>query len=812
MSSLTSAPPAPPPLPEWASASELQVSKQTQLPREQVINNYRYLMIFGLLLGFLVLMSNTDVPLSDDLGAYHYPFRVIYSESLKQGKTWEWNRAVFCGYDVHGEGQLGGDHPWHRLIYQFLPVNAAFKLEWFVPYPLFGFGMFWWLRRWRLGREAAVMSALTLTLSGYMVQRNVHMNATQVIAHLPWLLGLQWLVLRRIRQQQPWSKLTWPLVGIALLTGSQLLLGYPQYVLYSVLIEGVHALALCSLLGPRSTTQTSVNPFAEETPESNSDSFGKDEPTPTAISTPQKWPRFLGALTIAKVVAIFLGASQLLASWDYLRLSERANWSGEEALYGSWHPLNLLQLVAPYALPNQVYGGDNNHELSVYVGTLALVMMLYGLFSKPKKPTMRVLRGLGICLCLLGFSLAIGEFGPFKHLLPIMPVFNRFRLPCRATLIMLVGIVLLAAVGWQRLRVVSRTLMHETFDYQKLTTLLKPLSHLLIAIALTLIVVLATVYYYVDRNMAFNLLIFQVVAFPLIHLLMLNKVFLPKLVGCFVIALLIETGMYNNHFFDFTSSAFDDSNKLDFNKYNNRSCDAELLQSGNQFALNHAHVNGYAGVKPKRISHYEIIPEQNCESVGIQDLQLLKTANETNNSDSNNNFFGYPILPPLIEYPLEKPFLVAEFLPSKDWFPAITQVSLQQTAITEHSVELPGLKKVQTKDNVNSEPVTSLSVQPTLTDPGDMHYAIQTDRAALLVTTESYHHGWQATVDGQPVTPVRVNGDFLGVPVPANAQSVECRFVSKIHQIGRWTSCFALVLCGACVLWSQRQRAVHSIT
>ncbi len=66
----------------------------------------------------------------------------------------------------------------------------------------------------------------------------------RVIAQIPWLLGVLVMTARASTAQ----KLFWPFAASAMLSGSQLLLGYPQYVLYSFVAEMI--LMLC-LLGQR---------------------------------------------------------------------------------------------------------------------------------------------------------------------------------------------------------------------------------------------------------------------------------------------------------------------------------------------------------------------------------------------------------------------------------------------------------------------------------------------------------------------------------------------------------------------------------
>src|SRR5689334_16226567 len=90
------------------------------------------------------------VPIHDDLGAYHLPLRQFYQQCLVQSQDWTWCPALFGGYYAHGEGQLGGDHPLHQLIYHVLPMSAAFCVEVLIAYPLIFAGMCFFLRKLRV--------------------------------------------------------------------------------------------------------------------------------------------------------------------------------------------------------------------------------------------------------------------------------------------------------------------------------------------------------------------------------------------------------------------------------------------------------------------------------------------------------------------------------------------------------------------------------------------------------------------------------------------------------------------------------------
>ncbi len=61
-------------------------------------------------------------------------------------------------------------------------------------------------------------------------------------------------------------------------------------------------------------------------------------------------------------------------------------------------------------------------------------------------------------------------------------------------------------------------------------------------------------------------------------------------------------------------------------------------------------------------------------------------------------------------------------------------------------------------------------------EPGWLEVETRTPARQLLVVAESFHPGWQATLDGRPAPVLRINRDFLGCAVEAGQHRVELRF------------------------------------
>ena len=118
-------------------------------------------------------------------------------------------------------------------------------------------------------------------------------------------------------------------------------------------------------------------------------------------------------------------------------------------------------------------------------------------------------------------------------------------------------------------------------------------------------------------------------------------------------------------------------------------------------------------------------------------------------------------------------------------FPIDRLVVLDSTAVGLDPPELTGIP-----DSVGA------SVSVTQWAPGRIRLEISpaAPQNAFVVISENWYFDWQATVDGQSVTPIRGNGALLTVPVRAGARKIELRFESDAYRTGKGITLASLVL------------------
>lgn len=335
--------------------------------------------LFGLLAWPLL---TRQLVVNSDLGRAHLPERDFYQRCLADGDDYSWSPRLFCGYFLHGEGQGGFDHPLHLALYSTLPLDVAFNLEVFLNYPLLFAGAYLLLRRHAFEVSASLFGALSITFSGFTLPHYPHTNAIAIVAHVPWLLWLIDVLWRSdSRSTQALAQL-----GIALATASQVLLGYPQYVWFSALAEGLYVLCL--------------------------------------LWSDRRWDRLL-LFAGAKGLGLLTGSAQLLPSLEALRDSPRMGYSREFRGTFSLHPGQFLQLLAPTLFNESM----QLHEYTAYAGALTTVAL--GWLALRRGQAAGTLARWATIAAIVAVILAVGKYSPLFRIYLKLPIVGVFRCPCR---------------------------------------------------------------------------------------------------------------------------------------------------------------------------------------------------------------------------------------------------------------------------------------------------------------------------------------------------------------------------------------------
>ncbi len=666
----------------------------------------------------------------DDLGDFHLPLRSFYARCLARGEDFTWCPQLQGGFYLHGEGQAGLYHPLHLLLYSALPLDVAFNLELLLNYPILFLGSYLFLRRCCvLPREASLFGAAAFTFSGFNLLHFPHVNALSVIAHVPWQL----LALRAALRGRPGQAVLGRL-GVSLLTASQLLLGYPQYVWLSSLLEVVYVLFLL-------------------------------RPWPG-------WGRLLG-LGAAKVVGILGGGVQLLPTWDCLTHSVREAPTWDFLAKGSMMPANLAQLLAPYLFLSRVvsYRPElcyHTHEYGLYAGVLVLLLALWAVVRVRRLPARRRRLAQGaLGVGALALVLSFGSYSPLFSLYTRLPLVGLFRYPGRYTLLVHAALAVLAAVAFadlaRRRQAPGEPGALATGDRRQ--SRLWPLA--LLPLAGLLLVLSAKGYALAQpRSLlahvlagagpAFLGVLLAAAAAGLVAAAARGRRWALPALLLFTVADQAGYGLsYIRHWEPCAVADFQGREPYPaaapHRLANGHEDNAPLLRGESL-------VEGYVALAPRR----ELDPAKES-TLRLAGAGWRRTEEEWQ----------------AVPRPLPRARLVACAVGSDRPAADLDAIDPETTALVDPAAAV----------SLDLE-ATAPRGEAVLTcdRPGDVRVSTEAGSRQLLVLAESCHEGWQASIDGRPCPVVRVYGDFMGCVVGPGRHAVEFRFRPWSLRAGAWLS------------------------
>lgn len=701
---------------------------------------------FGLLALPLV---RGEVQLADDLGDFHLPLRIFYASCLAHGESFRWWSDLYCGFDVHGEGQVGLYHPWHLLLYSSLPVTMAFELEVLASYPALLAGAYLCLRRWALPRDAALFGAFACTFSGFNLYHFKHPNAVGVIAHLPWLLlAADSMLCSRSPGRTAWARL-----AVTLLTTSQVLLGHPQSVVFSCLVEVFVVAALIRNQGGR-------------------------------LGSALTW-------AAAKLLGALGSSLQLLPTWDAVQHSIRVRTTRQFVAMGSLHPANLLQPLAPYLYSPRVFGPGfrlpdhagvqdaalslddwRSHEFGNYCGSAAPPLLIWLWLRRHDLGRYRRLAGLALILGVTALVLALGKYTPLFDLYWRLPIVRLFRIPARYVLLVHLATAVLAAIAIAELGRLRRPSAHGSWRaYWALAII--PISSVIVALAVPL----------TARHWPAALLAQALAAPPAL----LVGPALASLAAILVtlsargsrpgLAALIAFAGIDQACFSLTYvRSYPHGNLL-------TAARLDPLPPG---AARHPHIqfpdprrNALTLRGARLITGYSgLIPARQLDYRKMADLRAAG-AEWIGERLPDRSVHWTPVTDPMPRARLVTRIL-ATANPARD----VESIDLATTALAERPLGCMG-----------REPGSATVL---VDKPGRIVVHTNGSSRQMLVLTERFHEGWRASLDGRSCPVMRVNGDFLGCVVDRGDHTIRLEFDPASFRIGLRLSAAVL---GLTILW-----------
>lgn len=356
------------------------------------------------------LLSTTEV-LSDqstDVTLHFLYSRAFGFGEMAKGNLPLWNPYIYSGIPYLGQFQSALLYP-PNLIFLVLPLATAINWSFAIHIFLLGAGMYFWAVLRGLKPAAAFVAGVTAMLSGAVM---LHIYA----GHLSNVCSMAWipLVLAGIdgwlkRRHAGWLALSAGAVAL------QLYAGHPQYFYYTALVAGLYSV----------------------------------------VHLPGSPRLLVAALGLAAIypVGALLASAQLLPGITATSEAVRSGGVAYDfsAMF-SFPPENFLTLLAPWVFGDMrsvpYWGRCYLWEMSVFAGTGMLVLACFGCGRKLENAgRLRLLVMLG-CVVLL----ALGMHTPLHKLLyHVLPGFSSFRGSSKFISFAALFLALFAGIGFDRL-------------------------------------------------------------------------------------------------------------------------------------------------------------------------------------------------------------------------------------------------------------------------------------------------------------------------------------------------------------------------
>ncbi len=327
----------------------------------------------------LVLTSNTT-----DVFLTFFHQRSFAAAEILKGNLPHWNPYIFSGSPFSLDPEPAMFYPLH-VIYLLFPVHYAINLDITLHFILLGTFVYLWVSRQGIGWIASLVSAFLVMFGGayYMHFYAGHLGILATSAWAPLIL----LSLDKMHAPSfPRVSLGWFLVG-SFAAAMSLFAGQMQYVIISGLMAGAYAL----FLGFSGERQNRYRPIL--------------------------------MLACCYVFAFLLAAIQVLPAYDGMMESYRTDLSPQFLASFSFHPENLITIVAPHFFGNMdtvaYWGREYLWEESFFVGVGGLTLICLGMYDRK-----------GQWLAFLAFIfliLALGAHTPLFWATSKIPVLDKMR-------------------------------------------------------------------------------------------------------------------------------------------------------------------------------------------------------------------------------------------------------------------------------------------------------------------------------------------------------------------------------------------------
>jgi hypothetical protein len=716
----------------------------------------------------------------EDFTDYVYPAQVFAAKFLHAGELPFWNPYTFSGAPFLADVAVGFFYPPNMLLALFVHDGklSAFAVEFVIiaHFALAQFSMFLLMRSFSVSDAGALISAVSYGFSSYLVCHAFH---PMMVEHCAWF-PLAWLYFRKtLVSDEPFRQRLHSSLLAGLVLGVMMLSGHPQTTLYLVLLLFFYTVW---------AFVTSVTDKKVATP--NTLHYG-----------------ILAALPIIIGAGIF--AVQLLHSQEFAAYSERNNFSLEKASLGALQLQQLFTLVVPklfgFALGQQASeplsvpfylenGGFYYWETAFYVGIPALVLGIIGFAVSLVSRESENLGGLMLFAFIFAILYALGTNGFLFELMFKLPLFDRFRIPSRMLIYCVLGLTMMAGIGFDALWKNKPSILRTSLIASGIVAVIALLG------ASGILASLAgapseLVERYSGVLSGFGIVAFVFIVLMVIILWLVVRGTLKPLVGGVVLTLLsfLDLSLVGSAFnqnmvnpaetYERTGAAIPQRMRADamptdsLYRLSIRTRGA-MLMSQNQGLITPVMLyEGYMPILIERRLPLAPTGEQTLDLLNIRYAVAIDSA-------SGEPFFrerqsAFPRARMLYD--------VVETTPDKSADLAKSgTVNFSTQALIEKPLAVPLPKQVPN--------AVQHRVHCTQYSANRIGYDVETAENGLLTLSEIWYPAWKATLDGQETEILRTNYSLRGIAVPKGKHTIVLRYDSSAFRLGAWISLGTVLL------------------
>jgi hypothetical protein len=334
-----------------------------------------------------------------DLTITHWPAFAYARDQLRTtGQIPLWRSSILSGTPFAADPLSGLFYPphWSAFI-GAVPLSLAFNLLMLFHLALAAYAMYFLMRRWSVGRAAALIAAFACAASPKIV---AHMG----VGHVTLVEAWAWvpLVIAGAVPSSRTGKPSAPLSGIAL---ALCVLADARMAVYAVALIVLYVLIV---------------------------QIGK---------TRRVWINAIGLLLVVGIVALALSAAAWLPALTLTDGSARSRLTAQEA--------GTLSLDAAYVLGTLFADRSGAAERTTYCGLVVLILAVAAL-KLQWTARRRLMIWFGVVI-VVGVVAALGTNTPLYNLLYQLPGSALFRVPARAWFMVAFAVAALAGFGAQGL-------------------------------------------------------------------------------------------------------------------------------------------------------------------------------------------------------------------------------------------------------------------------------------------------------------------------------------------------------------------------